>query len=89
MNKAIAIDPSLDEAYLRRGMVFLDQELYKDALDYLNQCIDISRKKKYLIEAFKQRAILWILRGRYREAIRDVRSGIQLYALRLSLALLE
>jgi len=66
---AIAINPTLGDAYVDKGSVLIDQDRYAEAVEQLNKGLELGASLPQI--AYFDRAIAEAIMGRYQDAYND------------------
>lgn len=74
-SKALEIDPSYTDAYMRRGNIFVSRGLYDAALNDFNKAIEVD---PCLAEAYHRRGMVYYRLREYEYAIIDFSSAINI-----------
>jgi protein O-mannosyl-transferase len=74
-NDVIVYNNAVAEAYLHRGVVFVNQKRYSDALSDFNRAIELN---KGIADTYNSRGSLFIIEKRNDEALKDFNKAIEL-----------
>jgi len=75
LSEAIELDPFLEEAYVERGMAYIELKKFSLAIEDFNEAIKLNNK---LLEAFRGRAIAQFESGNYSLAVKDFSTAIEM-----------
>jgi len=75
LDKAIELDPFLEEAYVERGMAYIELKEFSLAIEDFNESIKLNNK---LLEGFRGRATAQFESGNYSLAVKDFSTAIEM-----------